>query len=97
MPTRTITTTASEFVPRNRLRKSLQLSNDDASIICFGKRERDGATASSTDYDFVILPRASQIFNSLQDGDEVIQDRFTVTAASGTPRVSFVETENVVR
>ena len=33
----------------------------------------------------------------MTDGKEAIEDRWTIIAASGTPRVSFFETENIER
>lgn len=83
---------------RNRLRKSFVLQNEDAAINIFIKQERVGTpTVSSTDHDHRIGPGASIALNNGTDGPEAIQDRWTVVAASGTPRVSFFETEEVVR
>lgn len=98
MPSKTIDTNAAELAPRNRLRKSIIFQNEDTSIAVFLKKERaNTATVSATDHDHRIGPGGSFSLNSLMDGIEDIQDRWTVIAASGTPRVSFFETEDVVR
>lgn len=98
MATKTLSTTAEEVLPRSRLRRSWVIQNEDSAIACFIKRERDGATTvTSTDHDHRLGPGASLALNSDTDGKEAIQDRWTGIAASGTPRVSFFETEDVVR
>lgn len=98
MPTLTISTTASELFPRNRLRKSWIIQNEDASINAFIKRERtETPEVSSTNHDHRIAPGGSLAANELIDGKELIEDRITIVAASGTPRISWLETENIVR
>lgn len=98
MASRTISTSAEELIPRNRLRKSFVFQNEDAAIAAFIKRERDGAlTVTSTDHDHRIGPGGSIALNYGTDGDEAIQDRWSIIAASGTPRISFFETEEQVR
>jgi len=98
MPSRTITTTAEELIPRNRLRKSLAFSNEDPTINCFIKQERVATpTVSTTDHDHRIAAGSSISLNFSNDGIEAIQDRWTIVAASGTPRISFFETEEVIR
>lgn len=98
MATRTLTTTAEIILPRNRLRKSFVVQNEDTSINVFLKRERAGTpTVSATDHDHLLGPGAALGLNSVLDGEEAIQDQFTIVAASGTPRVSFFETETHVR
>lgn len=98
MASKTISTTAEEVLPRNRLRISFLVQNEDAAINVFLKRERAGTpTVSSTDHDHVLQAGGSIALNLDMDGMEAIQDRWTVVAASGTPRVSYFETENVVR
>lgn len=98
MATRTLTTTAEEIFIRNRLRRSFIVQNEDASIAMFIKREKAATpTASSTDHDHRLGPGASLALNWETDGKEAIQDRWTIIAASGTPRVSFFETEDVIR
>ena len=98
MPVNTLSTTAEEVLPRNRLRKSWIIQNEDATINVFIKRERtETLTVSSTDHDHRIGPGGSLAINSDTDGKEAIQDRWSAIAASGTPLVSLFETEDVVR
>lgn len=98
MATRTISTTAEEILPRNRLRKSWVIQNEDSAISIFLKREREATpTVSATDHDFVVFAGGSLAVNNLLDGNEIIQDRWTIIAASGTPRVAVFETEDIVR
>ena len=98
MASRTIANTASEILPRNRLRKSWVVQNEDASIDIFIKRERNNAlTVSTTDHDHLLASGAALALNYTNDGKEAIQDRWTIISASGTPRVSFFETEDVER
>ena len=98
MPSRTITNSAAELIPENRLRKSLLISNEDTSIDIFIKQEEpNNTTVSATDHDHLIGPRGVIGINSLIDGVKAIQGRWTIIAASGTPRVSFFETEDVKR
>ena len=98
MATKTISTTAEELVPRNRLRKSMIFQNEDATINCYVKKEREAIpTVSSTVHDHRIGPGGSISFSDLSDGKEAIQDRWTIVAASGTPLISFFETEEVIR
>lgn len=98
MATLSTSTTGAEFLPRNRLRKSFVVQNEDATINVFIKQERTGTpTVSSTIHDHRLGPAASIALNFGTDGIEAIQDRWTVIAASGTPLISFFETEEVVR
>ena len=98
MPSRTITDTASELIPRNRLRKSFVVQNEDTTINVFIKQERAATlTVSTTDHDHRLGPGGSIALNDMSDGKEAIQDRWSVIAASGTPRISQFETEDVVR
>ena len=98
MATRTISTTAAEIWPRNRLRKSWVIQNEDAAISIFVKQERAATpTVSSTDHDHRIRAGGSLAVNFGTDGKEAIQDRWTIVADSGTPRVALFETEDVVR
>ena len=76
----------------------MKISNEDAAINVFIKVERPGAaTVSSTDHDHRIGPAGSFALNWDTDGKAAIQDRWTIVAASGTPRISFFETEDVKR
>lgn len=98
MASRTITTTAEELIPRNRLRKSLIFQNEDSAINCFIKREREATpSVSATDHDHRLSAGGILTLNFGTDGVEAIQDRWTIIAASGTPRISLFETEEIVR
>ncbi len=98
MASRTITATGEELIPRNRLRKSMVIQNEDTSVNIFIKRESPGnTTVSTTDHDHRLGPAASISLNFGTDGQEAIQDRWTIVAASGTPRISLFETEDVIR
>jgi len=98
MSSRTISTTAEELFPQNRLRKSFAVENEDSAIQIYIKKERPGnLTVSSTDHDHNVRPSATIAINSDTDGAEAIKDRWTVVAASGTPRISFIETEEITR
>ena len=98
MPSRTITTTAAELFPQNRLRKSFAVENEDSAIQMYIKKERPGEnTVSATDHDHNIRPAATIAINGDTDGEEAVHERWTIIAASGTPRISFVETETITR
>lgn len=98
MSTKLTSTSAEEILPRNTLRKSFVVQNEDAAIAVFIKKERAGTpTISSTDHDHRIGPGGALALNNLNDGPEAIQDRWTVVAASGNPRISYFETEEVTR
>lgn len=98
MSTRLLSTTAEELLPRNRMRKSWLIQNEDAAIDLYIKRERVSTpTVSATDHDHVIQAGGSIALNLDMDGKESIQDRWTIVAASGTPRVAFFETEDIIR
>ncbi len=98
MASRTISTAAEEILLRNRLRKSWIISNEDSAIPVYIKRERVATpTVSSTDHDHRIGPGGIITLNFSTDGIEAIQDRWTIIADSGTPRVSVFETEEIVR
>ena len=93
-----ISDTASELVPRNNYRKSFVVQNEDAAINIFIKRERaETPTASATSHDHRIGPGNALALNFGTDGQEAIQDRWTIIAASGTPRISTFETEDIKR
>jgi hypothetical protein len=98
MATKTLSTSATEVLPRNRLRKSWIIQNEDTSIDVFIKLERAATpTVSSTDHDHLVAAGGSLALNTDTDGTEAIQDRWTGIAASGTPRISFFETEDLIR
>lgn len=94
MPTKTLSGSAEEMIPRNRLRKSWIVQNEDTAINVFIKQERATApTVSSTVHDHRIGPGGNLALNFNTDGKEAIQDRWTVISSAGTPLVSFFETE----
>ena len=98
MATKTLSTSATEVLPRNRLRKSWIIQNEDTSIDVFIKLECAATpTVSSTDHDHLVAAGGSLPLNTDTDGTEPIQDRWTGIAASGTPRISFFETEDLIR
>jgi len=98
MPTRILTTTAVELLPRNSLRKSLVFQNGDTTDAIFVKRERaETPTVSATDHDHRIGPGGSVSLNFGTDGKETTQDRWTGIASANTPRIAFFETEDIVR
>ncbi len=98
MPSRTITGTAEELFPENALRKSFIIQNEDGAIDIFLKLvPRDGAQASTTDHDHRLGSGGSLAVNSDTDGKEAIQGRWSIIATSGTPRISFFETEDIRR
>ena len=98
MSSRTITTTASELLPQNRLRKSFAVENEDSAIQIYIMKERPGNnTVSTTVHDHNIRPGATIAVNSDTDGEESVQDRWTIIAASGTPRISVMESESIIR
>ncbi len=94
MPIVTTSTQAAELVGRSKVRQSLVFKNEDAALAVYIKKERNGAlNVSSTVHDFKLDAGESFALVAMQDGDEAIQDRWTVIAASGTPIVSVYETE----
>lgn len=98
MATKLLSTSGEELLPRNTLRKSVSFSNEDSSIAIFIKRERaETPTVSATDHDHRIGPGGSFSLNFGTDGIQATQDRWTAVADSGTPRISFVETEDIIR
>ncbi len=98
MSSTTLTTSASEVLLPNRLRKSFVVGNEDSTIAVFLKFERGtGLTVSTTDHDHRLGAGAGLTINIQQDGEESVKGRWTAVAASGTPRISFFETEDVRR
>lgn len=96
--TKTISTSAVELVPRNRLRKSLIFQNEDTTDTIFLKRERtETPGVSSTDHDHRLGPGGILSLNFGTDGLEPTQDRWTAISSANTPRISFFETEDAVR
>src|SRR3990167_10240462 len=98
MAVKTLSTTAETLFLRNRLRRSWIVQNEDATINIFIKQERAATpTVSSTVHDHRLGPGGALALNFGTDGKEAIEDRWTVIAASGTPIISFFETEEHVR
>lgn len=98
MATKLLSTTAEELLPRNTSRKSWIIQNEDASIDVFIKKESsETPTVSATDHDHRVAAGGLLALNFGTDGQQAIQDRYTVVAASGTPRISFFETEDIKR
>lgn len=98
MASKLISTTAEIIVQRNLERKSWIMQNEDATISVFIKQERaETLSVSTTDHDHRIGPGGSMALNDGTDGKQAIQDRWAIVAASGTPRVSFFETEDIIR
>lgn len=98
MSSRTITNAAEQLIPENKLRKSFVITNEDAAIAVFIKQEDpNGLTVSAIDHDHRIGPEGSIGLNSMLDGEEAIKSRWTIIAASGTPRISIFETEDIRR
>lgn len=98
MTTKLLSTTAEIIFTRNRLRKSFLIQNEDPAIDVFIKRERtETPSCSATDHDHRLSAGGSIAMNLDMDGQEAIEDRWTAIAASGTPRIAYFETENVVR
>jgi hypothetical protein len=98
MATKATSTAASEIVPRNTYRKSLAIINEDTTDSLYVKREgAETLSVSSTDHDWKITPGGALSFNSLVDGMEAVQARYTVVASANTPRIAYFETEDVKR
>lgn len=98
MATRLVGTSAVELLPRNRLRKSFVVQNEDTTATCFLKQERTATpSVSSTDHDHRLPRETPMSINGDSDGREAIQDRWTIVCDAASVRVSFFETEDVVR
>ncbi len=96
--TKTTSTTAEEILPANSMRKSLAIGNEDSTEVIYIKREAGQATTvSATDHDWKIGPGGSISYNSLLDGKDAVQARYTVVAGANTPRISYFETEDIMR
>ena len=98
MPTLATSTSGQELIPRSRLRKSLIFQNEDATIDMFIRQERTVVPdVSATIHDHKRAAGGVFSLTAEEDGIEAVQDRWTVIAASGTPLISFFETEDTVR
>jgi len=99
MPTLATSDSIQQIVPQNLLRKSIIFQNEDASINVFIKREKPEETdsVSSTDHDHRLGPGGSLALTLDTDGKQEVLGRWTVIAASGTPLLSFFETEDILR
>lgn len=91
-------TTPAEIFPKNTQRKSFVIQNEDTTDSLYVKRERaESTTVSPTDHDLKIGPGGSLALNSVNDGAQSIQGRWTGVASANTPRISYFETEDVMR
>ena len=98
MASKTIANTASELLPPNGNRLSFIVQNEDTTIDVFIKKERqDALSVSTTDHDHRLGPGDAVGVSQNEDGEEVVRARWTVIAASGTPRISFFESESIRR
>lgn len=98
MPLMNATTTPSELFPRNSMRRSFVIQNQDSVSNIFIKRERTPhTTVSLTDHDHRIGPGGAIALNWVNDGSSAIQDRWTIIAAAGTPLIAWFETEEIAR
>lgn len=98
MASKTITNAAAIILPPNGNRVSFVIQNEDTSIDIFIKKERgDALTVSTTDHDHRLGPGDSIGVSESEDGTEATRERWTIIAASGTPRVSFFENESIRR
>lgn len=96
--TKTTSTQAETLLPGNAYRKSFAIQNEDGTDSVYIKREKNETlSVSSTDHDWKVGPGGSLSLNSLLDGTEMIQSRFTVIASANTPRISFFESEDIRR
>jgi len=98
MPLIIVPNAVSELVPKNTMRKSLLLLNEDAANSVYIKRERsERTTVSATDHDHRIGPGASFSLNSTLDGKEWIQGRYSAISSAGNVNIAVFETEDIIR
>lgn len=98
MANKLLSTTPERIFPQNLYRKSLIFQNEDSAIAIFLKRERaETPTVSPTDHDHRLGPGGILALNFGTDGMKPTQDSWTAVAESGTPRISFLETEDINR
>lgn len=98
MPSILTSIAVAEVLPRNTARKSLVFLNEDAADSIFIKKERsENATVSATDHDYRIGPGGVIALNSVNDGTQAIQERWTCIASANTPRLAYFETEDITR
>lgn len=98
MPSLLTSVAAAELMPKNTLRKSLIISNEDTTDAVFIKFERsENTTVSATVHDHRIGPGGLLALNFGTDGLAQVQSRITIIAAANTPRVSWFETEDIQR
>lgn len=98
MPLIVVPNTASELVPKNTVRKSLLILNEDATNSVYIKKERaEATTVSATDHDHRIGPGASFSLNSTLDGKEWIISRYSAITSAGNVNVAVFETEDIIR
>jgi hypothetical protein len=98
MPSLLTSIVAVEVLPRNTARKSPVFQNEDAADSIYIKRERsENTTVSATDHDYKIGPGGVIALNSVNDGTQAIQERYTCIASANTPRLAYFETEDIIR
>jgi len=98
MPSFTTSIAAAEILPSNTDRKSLVFLNEDTADSIYIKKERsENATVSATDHDYRIGPGGVISLNSVNDGKQAIQSRWTCIASANTPRIAYFETEDIQR
>lgn len=98
MPSLVTSIAAVEVMPKNTARKSLVFQNEDVADSIYIKRERaENTTCSATNHDYKIGPGGVISLNSMNDGVQAIQGRYTCIASANTPRLAFFETEDIIR
>ncbi len=98
MASKLASTSASELIPSNASRKSIAILNEDTTDTIFVKMEMgELLTVSAIDHDWRLGPGGSLSLNSLLDGTQTIQSRFTMIATANTPRISVFDTEDIRR
>lgn len=74
------------------------IQNESDTIDMFLKKEKPGELlVSTTVHDHRLSAGGHLSLNNGTDGKSAIQERWTIVAASGTPRASFFETEDINR
>ena len=98
MSTRLITNSAETILVESSTRKSFIIQNEDAALNMYVKKESgESLTVSATDHDHRMGPGNSLALNSVSDGKEDINARWTIISDAGNPRVAVFETEDITR
>ena len=98
MPSSTITNVEAEIVPASADRYSIIFQNEDASIDVFLQQSEVGdAAVSTTSHDHRLAAGGTLSVTFREDGQKKVQGRWVIIAASGTPLVSVLETEDIRR